>query len=142
LPDWAYASEESSEEIGKGKGKAKEERKGKGKGKEKPKDESSEEIEEGKGKAKEEGKGKGKGKEKPKRKARKESAGSKPKRRRMTDYDQSVMYSEEEEHRRGESATTGMIRGALRRSGPGSEGKGAQQSGSDEEFLSTSSAEK
>jgi len=45
----------------------------------------------------------------------KESATAKPKRRRITDYEQSIMYSEGEEHQTGESATTGEIRGAITR---------------------------
>jgi hypothetical protein len=76
LPDWAYASSESSDDV----------------------------------------KGKGKAKEEPKRKAVKESVRGKPKRRRLTDYEQSVLYEEEEEHRTGESARIGMIRGALEQS--------------------------
>ena len=59
-------------------------------------------------------KGKGKTKEnEPKRKATKEPVRSEPKRRRITDYEQSVLYEEEEEYRTGESATMGMIRVAL-----------------------------
>ncbi len=117
LPDWAYASAESSEEIeqGKGKGKAKERE------------------------------SKGKEKEKPKRKLEKESARSLSKRQRMTtDYEQSVMYPEEEEHRTGESATTGMIRGALQHRGALQQSSGSIgeiQQPESEEFQSTTSSE-
>ena len=115
LPDWAYASAESSEEIEQGKGK---------------------------GKAKE-GESKGKEKEKPKRKPEKESARSPPKRQRITDYEQSVMYSEEEEHRTGETATTGMIRGALQHRGALQQSSGSigeiQQPESEESQSTTSS---
>src|SRR5277367_2798698 len=53
--------------------------------------------------------------QKKKRKAKgkaKESA-TKPKRRRITDYEESIMYSEGEEHQTGESARIGEIRGAI-----------------------------
>jgi len=101
LPDWAYASSESS-------------------GDEKVTNVSSE--------SSEDVKGKGKGKE-TKRKVTKESARREPKRRRVTDYEQSVLYDEEEEHRTGESARTGMIRGALKQSE-----KSAPEVESDNEF--------
>ena len=53
--------------------------------------------------------------QKKKRKAKgkvKESA-TKPKRRRITDYEESIMYSEGEKHQTGESARIGEIWGAI-----------------------------
>jgi len=62
-------------------------------------------------------KGKGKGKEKePKRKITKEAIKSEPKRRRLTNYKQSVFYGEEEKHHIGESARIGIIQSALKQS--------------------------
>ena len=56
---------------------------------------------------KQEPKGKGKKKEKEKTKE------SPPKRRRVTDYEESVIYLEETEHQTGESARIGEIREAI-----------------------------
>jgi hypothetical protein len=50
--------------------------------------------------------------EKQKKGKAKESV-RKPKRRRLTDYEDSIMYSEGEEHQTGESARIGEIRGAI-----------------------------
>jgi hypothetical protein len=79
----------------------------------------------------EEEKGKAKEKE-PKRKAAKEPVGGEPKRRKVTDYEQSILYDEEAEHYTGESARIGMIRGALKQSKKSS--PEAEHIESDDEF--------
>ena len=61
----------------------------------------------------EEGKGKGKGKQKEKAEKEEEKPA---KRQRVADYEEVILYSTDEEHRTGESAKTGEIRGALEKS--------------------------
>ena len=56
---------------------------------------------------------KGKAKEEPKRKVVKELIRDKPKRKRFTDYEQLVLYKEEEEYRTDESARISIIQGTL-----------------------------
>jgi hypothetical protein len=68
-------------------------------------DMGEEEEQKGKGKQKEAAKGKGKSKEQKKKLT---------KRRKTTDYEETVIYSTDEEHRTGETSKTGEIRGALK----------------------------
>jgi hypothetical protein len=94
LPDWAVSDEEEPKEKGKGK-------------KTMDWDFSDEEEPKGKGKGK---KTKGKGKEKEKEKK------VQAKRRRIADTEATILYSTDEEHRTGESAKIGELRGALKKS--------------------------
>ena len=100
MPDWTYVSDE--EEVAKERMKERKKRE-KGKGKE---------TEKGKGKEKEKEKGK------EKRKEVEDATGSerpvKKGRFHSRDYEQTVLYTKRKEHRTGENASMGEIRGALK----------------------------